>query len=147
MTESRHIEKAIAIRAESAAVWRVLVEPAFVRCWLSDAELEVATAWEVGGAMTSHGNWHGLAIENKGTIVALDWGRHMAYTHWSSLSQLPDTPGNYTHIRLTLSERDGTTTLALQQDNLLTYEIHGHWNFYWAMALDRIRRLAEMGHL
>jgi hypothetical protein len=79
--------------------------------------------------------------------VALEWDRVLAYTHWSSLSQRPDTPDNYSRVRLELFARAGGTTLEVRQENLLTPEIFGHWNFFWAMALDRIRRLAETGRL
>jgi hypothetical protein len=61
------------------------------------------------------------------------------------LSGFPDEDAYYTMIRLELAPSDVGTTLRLRQENTRTPESHGHWNFYWAMALDRIRRLAETG--
>jgi uncharacterized protein YndB with AHSA1/START domain len=145
--EAARITKSIAIEADAAVVWRVLVEPALIGQWLSDVALEVTVEPVLGGAMTSRGNWHGIEVENKSTFVAYEPGRTLAYTHWSSLSELPDTPGNYSLVRMELADQTGATALNLRQENLLTPEIFGHWNFFWAVALDRIRRMAETGRL
>lgn len=143
----RPISKSISIQADAPSVWNLLVEPASIKVWFSDCDLEVSVDLVMGGGIMSRGDWHGIALENKGKIVALEDGKRLAYKHWSSLSQLPDSEENYTLIRYDLTAAAEGTTLALRQENLLTPEIHGHWNFYWNMALDRIKRLAETGHL
>ena len=147
MAHTWRIAKSIAIEADASRVWDVLVNPASIKRWLADCELEVAADWVVGGAMTSWGDWHGLPLENKSRIVAIEPENRLVYTHWSSLSQLADREENYSLIRMELTDAVAGTTLALWQENLLTAEIYGHWNFYWNMALPRIKRLAESGQL
>lgn len=66
--------------------------------------------------------------------------RTLAYAYWSRLSRLPDEPQNYTNIRLDLT---GETRLSLAQRNFPGEASYEHWNFYWNMALERIRKLAE----
>lgn len=145
MDNAWEIAKSIAIQADRQSVWNVLVDPTYVRLWLSDTDLEFSATWQVGGEIQSTGNWHGLAIENKGRILDFEPEKRLAYTHWSSLSQFPDTTDHYTTIRLELTDAEDGLALSVRQENFRTFENYAHWNFYWNMALARIKRLAESG--
>lgn len=141
------IEKAIAIHTAPADVWSVLTDPSRIRLWLSDCGIEVRADWQVGGAMIFEGDFHGVALKDKGTILAFEPERRFAYRYWSSLSQLPDTDEHYLRVHFDLCPSPEGTTLSLRQENLQTPEIYGHWNFYWTMALGRIKNLAETGKI
>lgn len=141
------LTKTVEIQAAPARVWEVLTAPDWMRVWLSDAEVAVRHDGVAGGAIAFTGDWHGFRLDDRGTLLAVEPERVFAYTYWSSLSGLPDRPEHYMPVRFDLRRAGGGTVVTLAQENLATPEIVGHWNFYWNMALDRIRRLAETGRL
>jgi uncharacterized protein YndB with AHSA1/START domain len=137
------IVKSVAIAARAEAVWDTLTNPARIPLWLSDAQVSIQSDWTIGAPMAFTGEWHGLTLADKGDLIAFDKPRPYAYRHWSSLSEAPDVDENYTTVRFELNETDGVTTLSLHQASFISFESRAHWNFYWSVALDRIRRLTE----
>src|SRR6186713_1821964 len=111
--DSHIVNKSIEIHAPASAVWLVLIEPDFIKQWMSDDPLEIRCDWTVGGTMTVRGDMHGYAFTNKGTVLAADPGRLLRYTYLSSLSKLPDRPQNYSVIEFNLKEASSKTTLTI----------------------------------
>ena len=139
------ISKAIAIQADAATVWSALTDPSKIRLWLSDTGVEVSSEWAIGSPMRFHGDFHGMRLDDKGKILALEPERLFAYQYWSRISKLPDEDQYYTVIRFVIDNADTGVNLNLLQSNLITPEIYGHWNFYWNVVLGRIKRVAESG--
>jgi hypothetical protein len=40
-------------------------------------------------------------------------------------------------------KKGNKTLLTLLQSNCRTYEIYAHWNFYWMVTLDILKKLLE----
>ncbi|SEI99775.1 Activator of Hsp90 ATPase homolog 1-like protein [Dyadobacter sp. SG02] len=108
-----------------------------------DTPVEILTDWREGGKRLERGDLHGLPFENKGKITRFDPPETLEYTHWSTLSILPDTPGNYSIARFNLQESQNETLLVLTIENLLTFEIFKHLEFYWKTALHLLKEVAE----
>jgi len=139
------LSKTIHIQAPAQRVWAALTTPALMKQWMSDEDIHIHTTWEKNSPLYIHGNLHGLEYENKGTIITYEPAQQLAYTFWSTLSQVADIPENYSIIQFTLHEEDNTTTLTLTQTNFLTAVIYHHFNFYWNVAIVLIKKQCE-GH-
>lgn len=99
--------------------------------------------WKVGSPIAYRGTWQGTSYEDKGTILALEPGRLLKSTYWSSMSGLEDKPENYNTVTYALSEVDGVTTLTVTQDNNRTRESAAHSEGNWAMVLKGLKELLE----
>ncbi len=125
-------------------VWAVLTDPAHMPLWMGEPELRIAveTDWRAGGPITIRG-FHHLPFENRGVVLAFDPPHALAYRYLSSLSRLPDEPGNYTRLRFELAREGDGTVLALTADGFPTAAIHHHTAFYWAGTLHVLKAYAE----
>lgn len=143
MTHPETIHKTIHIKAPAAKVWATLTEPALLKQWLTDAEVDIISDWKTGSPLVIRGNLHGLPFENRGVILQFEPGKVLQYTHWSTLSGHDDVPENYSTITFHLSPEPGGTSLAFTQSGFASEVIYRHFNFYWNTALDLVRRLNE----
>lgn len=108
-----------------------------------DTEVEVISDWKVGSSIVFRGDLHGLAFENKGVIRQFEQDQVLEYTFWSTLSELPDAPENYSVVRFALTGEENQTVLTLTISKLITYTILKHHEFYWGVTLNEIKKLAE----
>lgn len=131
------VEKQIEIAAPAEVVWAVLLD---MPAWVADVPLDISVTWEVGGKIHIAGPWHGGAIENRGEVLELVPAEQLAYSFWSNLTGVPDTPADRSTVRFELLPG---TLLKVSQDNVRTEAERGHVNFYWTMALGQIARRAE----
>lgn len=143
MTHTGTIHKTIHIKAPVLRVWATLTEPALMKQWMIDSEIDIVSEWKTGGPLVIRGNLHGLPFENRGTILQFEPGKILQYTHWSTLSEHEDVPENYSTITFGLSPEQDGTMLAFTQSGFATEVIYLHFNFYWNTALDLVRRLNE----
>jgi hypothetical protein len=65
------------------------------------------------------------------------------YTYYSSLSNLPDSPENYSNISYEISEGDGDTMLTVKQENMANEEARKHSEEGWASILQNLKDLLE----
>lgn len=133
------------IRADTTAVWRALTDPVLVRQWAAEPELnlEVVTDWQVGSPVIMKG-FHHVRFENHGTVLQVQPNTFLKYTHLSSISQLPDSPENYTRVAFRLSPSDdGTTSLNVELENFPTESIRRHLDFYWRVTIEVLKRFIE----
>jgi hypothetical protein len=65
------------------------------------------------------------------------------YTHYSPLSGLPDTPGNYHTVTFELAGEGAGVRLSLSQDNNPTVEAREHSAKGWAMMLATLKKFLE----
>ena len=138
------VNRTINIKASPSQVWRALTNPDSAQEWRSpDKTSTVTSDWQVGSPILFEGTWDRRKYLDRGTILQFDPKQTFEYNMWSKLARLPDTPENYTVVRFTLTPNESGTTLTLTHSNFQTEAIYGHANFYWATALDRLRKLLE----
>ncbi|GGH32371.1 hypothetical protein GCM10007423_21830 [Dyadobacter endophyticus] len=133
----------ITVNASAEHVWAVLTQPELIGKWMFDTPVEIDTEWHEGGKLREQGDLHGLPFENRGEIIRFDPPAALQYTHWSTLSLIPDVPQNYSLLQFQLQNIDSRTVLKLTISNLVTFEIFKHLEFYWKVALHLLREVAE----
>src|SRR5690349_16280603 len=114
------ISKTIHINAPASKVWAALTEPAILRAWTTEWEMDIISTWQPGTPLIIRGNLHGIPYENKGVILQSEPASVLQYTYWSSLSQHADIPENYSLITFRFSSSGDTTTLTFTQTNFQT---------------------------
>ena len=145
MTFDKTINKTIEITAPVSRVWEALTNPEVMKRWIWESEMTITSDWKVGSPITFAGKFYKTNYTDKGTILKFEKENVFSYSYWGRLSQLPDSPENYTVIEFALSANENKTILTLTQSNCITYEIYAHWNFYWLVTLDMFRKLVEKG--
>lgn len=136
-------QKSVEIHAPPLEVWRALVEPALIARWMNRAQVE--SSWQVGAAMILRVELEGTVYADRGTLEVLEPGRRLAYSHWSAISRLPDTPEARTRIRFELEPTAQGTQLTLIHANLREGTIAKHAGFFWGSALLVLKDVAEGG--
>jgi uncharacterized protein YndB with AHSA1/START domain len=135
--------KTIKINAPPAKVWDVLTNPAFMKKWISETEVDILTDWQVGSPIITRGNLHRVNFENKGIVLQFEPGKVLEYTHLSSISRLRDEPENYSIFEFRLTPIENQTTLMLTLSNFPTETIYKHLIFYWNVTLEIIKKMVE----
>ena len=135
--------KTVTIHAPVAKVWTALTDQALIKQWMIDAELQVITDWQTGSSIIFKGSLHWINFENKGTILQFEPEKAFQYNYWSTLSDLPDVPENYTMVGFTLNPTKTETTLVLSLSNFPNEVIYKHLDFYWTVTLDILKKLCE----
>ncbi|WP_353719461.1 SRPBCC domain-containing protein [Dyadobacter sp. 676] len=133
----------IPINAPAANIWTALTDPTSIGKWMLDSPVEILTEWRLGGRISERGDLHGLPFENRGEIVRFEPGTALAYTHWSTLSEIADVPENYSFLLFEIQNTDKPPKLMLTIDNLPTFAVRKHLEFYWKMALYLLKEVAE----
>ena len=140
---THRIDMSLGVGAPSVRVWQVLTAPPLMERWLSDQPVSVRTDWKVASPIVTTGEFHGITYVNRGTVRTYQPIELLRYSYWSSISEQPETPENLSEIEFTLVPSDDGTELRLVHANLTTPEIFGHWRFYWRIALQRLKAVAE----
>lgn len=137
-----HIAEArVIIAAPPERVWAALTEPDQVRQYLMGTELK--TDWKPGSPITWSGVWEGKSYVDKGHVIEVEEGRHLAYTHYSPLTGAPDTPDNYHTLWWNLEEVSGGTEVVLSQDNNSSEEEADHNRDTWQQVMASLKKVAE----
>jgi uncharacterized protein YndB with AHSA1/START domain len=131
----------IKINAPVSKVWEALTKPELIKQYMFGTE--VTTDWRAGSPITYKGMWEGKAYLDKGKILAVEPGKLLVSTFWSSLAGLPDVPENYQTVSYELAADGSGTKLSLAQDNNKTQEDAKHAEQNWKMTLDGIKKLVE----
>ena len=139
----RIVSKTIHINAPAAVVWETLTDPELMKKWMSETDIDILTNWRVGTPFVIRGILHRVKFENKGTVLQFEPEKILQYTHWSSLSRLPDKPENYTILTFSLAAIDHQTRLAFTASNFPTETIYKHFAFYWNVTLEILKRMIE----
>jgi uncharacterized protein YndB with AHSA1/START domain len=137
------IDLTLRMGAPPVRVWHVLTAAPLLERWLSDQPVSVTTDWQPGSPIVTTGAFHGMTYVNRGIVRANQATELLRYTYWSSFSEQPETPENISEVEFTLVPTEDGTELRLAHTNLTTPESFGHWRFYWRMALQRLKAVAE----
>ena len=142
-TSGKIFSKTIDINAPTAQVWDALTNPAFMKQWMSETDIDIRTDWKVGSPFVIRGNLHGTNFENKGTVLHFELEKVLRYNHLSSLSRLPDKLENYSVIEFRLAPLANQTTLTLTLSNFPTEAIYKHLAYYWNVTLEIFKKMVE----
>lgn len=78
-------------------------------------------------------------------VLQFEAPKRFSYTHRSSLSRLPDTPGSYTTFEFSLAQVADATSLTLVMTGFPTVTIFKHLQFYRRVTLGILKQRAEQG--
>jgi uncharacterized protein YndB with AHSA1/START domain len=134
------------VYAAPGAVWKALTTPATLRQFFFGSD--ISSDWQVGGAIKFRGSWKGKPYEDKGVIQTFDRDRRLAFTHWSPLSGMADTPENYHIVSFDLRPASTGTEVVLTQTNQndaepLTPENRREYDKNWTMVLEGLKKAVE----
>jgi uncharacterized protein YndB with AHSA1/START domain len=129
------------INAPRARVWEALVTPALIKQYMFGSD--VISDWKKGSPIVWKGEWKGKAYEDKGTVLQVEPGLVLQYTHFSPLSGLPDVAETYHTVTIELSEAGVQTRIVLAQDNNPTEQARAHSEQNWAQMLAGLKKLLE----
>jgi uncharacterized protein YndB with AHSA1/START domain len=143
MTQELIVVKSVEISASANHVWRLLTEPDKIAQWMAGAHVQ--SKWAIGSDITFRGIMPNFnrKYEDHGTVLAVEPGKLLRYSHWSEMSRLPDTPQNRTIVTLLLEGMDDRTRLTVRHENFHYEDEYKHTNFFWNVALYTIKKLLE----
>jgi uncharacterized protein YndB with AHSA1/START domain len=131
----------VTVDAPRARVWDALVNPAAIKQYMFGTQVE--TDWREGSPISWKGEWQGKAYEDKGTILKLEQGKRLQYSHFSPLSGLPEKPENYHTVTIELADEAGKTRVALSQDNNPDEQAREHSKHMWEVMLAELKKFLE----
>jgi uncharacterized protein YndB with AHSA1/START domain len=134
------------MNAPPSEVWRALTEPDWMKQWMAEQEMrvEVITDWKVGSPIIVKGHHNNVDFENKGTVLHFEPNSLLRYSHFSSLSRLPDDVANYTIIEFRLARtEENSTSLNVTLSNSPSEPIFKHFEYYWRITIEVIKRFIE----
>lgn len=137
------IHQTLLIGADCARVWQLLTDPLQMKRWLSDDEMTIVSTFKPGQPITFSGLLHDRPYEAKGTVLEFGLQKKFTYTFWTSLSEIPDIPENYSVFEFTLQCRNNATELSFTGQHFATESIYAHHRFYWQVTLHILKQLAE----
>ena len=143
---SRVIENSATINAAPSEVWRALTDPDLMKQWIAEQEMqvEIVTDWKVGSPIIVKGHHNNVDFENKGTVLHFEPNSVLRYSHFSSVSRLPDEAENYTIIEFRLARtEENSTSLNVTISNFLSESIFKHFEYYWRITIEVIKRFIE----
>ena len=133
--------RSVFIRAHPGIVWKALTDPDMIRQYLFGTE--ASSDWRVDSPIRYRGVWEGKPYEDKGVVLRSEPGKLLETTYWSSMSGLPDLPGNYKKVTYRLRPEKGGTLLMVTQDNNADREEMDHSEKNWKMVLEGLKQVVE----
>jgi uncharacterized protein YndB with AHSA1/START domain len=131
----------IAIAVPTRRVWDGLTNPDIIKQYMFGVDAECD--WREGSPLILRGVWEGKPFEDKGTVLRVEEGKLLEYTHFSPLSGAKDLPENYHTITVELAEDGDRTVVSLAQDNNGTEEERDHSASMWATMLGTLKGVLE----
>lgn len=131
----------ILISAPTAKVWSALTDPALIKRYMFGAN--VVSDWRVSSPIVWRGEWQGKPYEDRGTILALEPGRAIQYSHYSPLSGVADLPENYHTVTVELSGEGAQTRVKLSQDHNATEQERDNSQGMWLVMLEGMKKVVE----
>jgi len=131
------------INCTAATLWKVLTNPELMAVWMGpEMNITISTSWKVNAPILVKG-FHHIPFKNKGIVLRYEEEKALSYSHFSSISRLPDLPGNYSILLFELSAIDNLQQLTVHISNFPTDVIRKHLEFYWRGTVFNIKKMAE----
>jgi uncharacterized protein YndB with AHSA1/START domain len=141
VTQDLLAKATITIDAPRSEVWTALVSPEAARVYMFGTELR--SDWKKGSPITWEGLWEGKHYKDKGTILDIERGQLLRYSHFSPLSGQPDRPENYHTVTIELADDGDGTEVTLTQDNNASETARVHSEKNWGMMLAMLKQYLE----
>ena len=129
------------ISAPAPRVWDALTNPKLIKQYFFGSE--ALSDWKEGSSLNFKGEWEGKEYLDKGSILKSEPNKLFQYTYFSSFSDLPDKPENYSTVAYELYEEDGQTTLIVKQENIANEEARKNSEKNWEQVLQSLKDLLE----
>jgi uncharacterized protein YndB with AHSA1/START domain len=134
------------VKAPPSAVWKALTTASTLKQFFFGSD--ISTDWRLGSPISFRGSWKGKPYEDKGNIQTFDRDQRLAFTHWSPLSGMEDTPENYHVVSFDLRPANGGTEVVLTQTNQndaepITPENRQEYAKNWTMVLEGLKKAVE----
>ncbi len=148
------ITQSIVIEAAPGLVWAALTGLDAGEQW-RNADFE--TDWTIGVPFEIMAKMGEKTHRDTGRVLRFEPPRVLEYSHWSSMTGLPDTPESRSTIKISLDPRDRVTLLTLEQQVPPSPVTRGtgweigpesgwkHWEFYWRVTLPVLKEVVERG--
>jgi hypothetical protein len=131
------------IDCTASTLWKVLTNPELMAAWMGpEMNITISTGWEVNAPILVKG-FHHIPFENKGIVLRYEKEKALSYSHFSSISRLPDLPENYSILLFELLAVDNLQQLTIHISNFPTDVIRKHLEFYWRGTVFNIKKMAE----
>ncbi len=131
----------VTIAAPASRVWDALTNPELIKQYFFGTQ--AVSDWKEGSTLEFKGVWEGKTYLDKGVILKSQPGKLFQYTYYSSFSNLPDAPENYSNISYELDEENGETALTIKQENVANEEARKHSEQNWSHVLQSLKNLLE----
>lgn len=131
----------VTIEAPLDRIWNALVNPAVIKQYMAGATVE--TDWKPGSDIRWRGEWKGKPFEDKGSVLAYEPNRRLAFSHFSPMAGEPDVPENYHRVVIELQPDGNSVRVALSQDNNKTDDARRHSEENWRMMLAGLKKIVE----
>lgn len=141
MNKTSFAKATTTINASTSRVWHALTDAAMIKQYLFGSD--VITNWRVGSPIIYKGTWQGKPFEDKGKVLQVEPEKRLVVTHWSPLSNVPDTPENYHKVTYEIAAEDGGTRVTITQDNNASREEAEHSEQNWKTVLENMKKLLE----
>jgi uncharacterized protein YndB with AHSA1/START domain len=137
------VRRSVLINADPDSVWKTITEPENISAWISEKPIKIISEWKLGSGIVFESEWNGRLNIDKGIILELKKPEIFRYSFWTHISRMPDIPENYAVIEFILEEHGTQTLLSVIHSNLIMEAGYEHANFFWIVALNEIKKLAE----
>ncbi len=134
-------QKTITLNAPIEEVWDALTRPELIRRWFFG--VDTRTTWMEGTPITHRGEYQGKPYEDRGEILKFQPPKLLSYSHWSSLSGLPDEKENYQHVTYSLVSKGRSTELTVTEQNLPSEDMQELSDKSWDTALEMLKQMLE----
>jgi hypothetical protein len=119
----------------------MLVKPEFIKQYMFGSIVE--SDWKQGSGIIFKGVWQGRPFEDKGNILQIEPLKKVQYSHFNTMSGLPDIPENYNIVMIELSQQVNGVLLTLKQDNNETEEEQRYSEENWGIMIGELKKIAE----
>ena len=107
------VAKTLEIKADALDIWEALINPEKIKQYLFG--IYVICDWKVASPILFQYAMEGKEFKDKGKILAIESGKLLQYSYWSSYSSLEDKEENYSLVTYQLDTKDGRAILSLTQ--------------------------------
>jgi uncharacterized protein YndB with AHSA1/START domain len=141
MNDKLTAKSEITIHAPAAKVWDALTNPKLIKQYFFGTETK--STWKVGSPILFKGQWEGKPYTDKGEILQNKRNKVLQYTHWSSLSGVPDVPESYHTVTFRVHPGKDKTLLSVSESDLTGEKARVESRTNWSMVLRSIKQLLE----